>query len=320
MDIKNNYSLRLNKDIERKLIARNLSALKKYSYVFDDYLYVGFWSIYFMDFKLFHKILGINNMLSFEKGDSSRPQFNNPYDFIKIEEGDFSDRYNSVVDFNKKIFFRLDYECSLSNDIIKDIDNIVRSKITKWGTILSLSLHCQLPLNDEKKEEYINKFREEWSWYLTRKKNSQGKEELPKFKHVTQENLAQKYIEILEGKVKDCLRGRELDYIILYEYNYRDWSKMFTIWFLLDSWEKIAELKRNFWSVEMVEIDAPVLTLKEKVAFNVNLNRIQKILTGRSQNKDVKISKKLGYHLKNREVKAYLKYYKEYPHFTEVTI
>jgi|GEM_PF-6727650 len=42
MDIKNNYSLRLNKDIERKLIARNLLALKKYSYVFDDYLYVGF--------------------------------------------------------------------------------------------------------------------------------------------------------------------------------------------------------------------------------------------------------------------------------------
>ena len=67
-------------------------------------------------------MLGINNMLSFEKGDSSRSQFNNPYDFIKIEEGDFSDRYNSVVDFNKKIFFRLDYECPLSNDIIKDID------------------------------------------------------------------------------------------------------------------------------------------------------------------------------------------------------
>ena len=320
MSLKNNYSLRLNKDIERKLIAQNLLELKKYSYVFEDYLYVGFWSIYFMDFKLFHKALGIKNMLSFEKGDPSRPQFNNPYDFIKIKQWDFSDHYNSEVDFNKKIFFRLDYEDSLTDDILRDIDNIVRSKITQWWTIFSISLHCHLPFNDEKKEEYINKFRGEWSWYLKGRKNSQGTEDLPKINDIKSDNLIDKYIEILEGKIKDCLGWKELDYVILYKYSYRDWSRMFTMWFLLDSKEKIAQIKEEIQDVSIININAPILTLKEKDAFNKNLSGIDDILKDETDNKEFRISERLGYQLNKEWVEDYLKLYKEYPHFTEVTL
>ena len=320
MSIKNNYSLRINKDIERKLIAQKLLELKKYSYVFDDYLYIGFWSIYFMDFKLFHKVLGINNMLSFERGDCSRSKFNNPYDFIEIKEGDFSVYYSSVVDFNKKIFFRLDYECSLSDDIINDIDDIVRNKIHEWWTIVSLSLHCQLPLDDNKKKDYIKKFREEWFWYLEGKTNPEGKKELPKINDIKQENLIDKYIEILEGKIKDCLGWKALNYVILYKYSYRDWSRMFTMWFLLDSEEKINQIKKEIGNVEIININAPILTLKEKEAFNKNLSGIKNILKDETDSKESRISEKLGYKLNKKWIENYLEFYKEYPHFTEVTI
>lgn len=320
MVVKNNYSLRLNKDIERKLIAQNILELKKYWYIFHDYLYVGFWSIYFMDFKLFHKLLGISDMISFEKWDTSRPNFNSPYDFIKIESWNFAERYR-IIDFSKKIFFRLDYEDPLTNDILRDIDDIVRNKVFKKWTILSFSFQCHLPIDLEEINKYIDNFWEWWKWYLKWKMIDGERSLLPQKEDIKQGNLGDIYTQILEGKIKACLMEKtDMDCLTLYKYSYKDWAKMFTVWFLLDSKERVTQIKQGIWDIPIININAPILTLKEKEAFNKNLSGISDILRDEENNKEARISEKLGYKLNEKWIEEYLKFYKEYPHFTEVTI
>ena len=67
------YRLRPAKSIERKMLAESFRRLSQFGRV-DLYRYVGFGSLYFSDFLLFHKLLGFKHMLSIEKSDDSNVQ------------------------------------------------------------------------------------------------------------------------------------------------------------------------------------------------------------------------------------------------------
>ena len=89
-----NYLLRLKKQIERKIIVDILKKLDKHATInIEEYVYFGLGSIYFADFSLFHRFLGIKDMISLELPpgaiqDQSQPRrffFNRPYKFIELE-------------------------------------------------------------------------------------------------------------------------------------------------------------------------------------------------------------------------------------------
>ena len=83
-----NYSLRPNKNIERKLIFESLRMMDNI-FDFSSYRYVGMGSLWFVDFILAHKMLHINNMVSIEMPEyEKRVEFNKPYNCINIEPGD----------------------------------------------------------------------------------------------------------------------------------------------------------------------------------------------------------------------------------------
>ena len=52
-----------------------------------DYQYTGFGAIYFVDFILFHKILGLKRLVSLEQQESltSRMKFNRPFSCVEIK-------------------------------------------------------------------------------------------------------------------------------------------------------------------------------------------------------------------------------------------
>lgn len=80
-----NYMFRPKKQIERKIIIEILQELEK-EISLSKYLYIGFGSIYYYDFILFHKMLNINKFLSIDdKSTIKRFNFNRPYDFISFE-------------------------------------------------------------------------------------------------------------------------------------------------------------------------------------------------------------------------------------------
>ena len=61
-----NYALRPAKAIERQMMGEALRRLHPFQRV-EAYRYVGFGSIYFSDFQLVHRTLGLNSMISIEK-------------------------------------------------------------------------------------------------------------------------------------------------------------------------------------------------------------------------------------------------------------
>jgi len=82
-----NYELRPAKQVERRMIIDALHTLSLQGLQIRDYQYTGFGSVYFVDFVLFHRLLGIQRMLSVEADTTieKRVRFNKPFKHIDIE-------------------------------------------------------------------------------------------------------------------------------------------------------------------------------------------------------------------------------------------
>lgn len=82
------YLLRPAKNVQRKMICEALARLE-FLRPLSDYRYIGFGSVYFGDFVLFHRRLGIDKMTTIEaeRSAESRVRFNRPFDCIHVEMG-----------------------------------------------------------------------------------------------------------------------------------------------------------------------------------------------------------------------------------------
>src|SRR5688572_12025690 len=80
------YELRPAKQVERRMIIDALRLMSLSGFPIDDYQYTGMGSIFFVDFILFHKFLGISDMVNAEHSAiPNRVTFNQPYDFIRTK-------------------------------------------------------------------------------------------------------------------------------------------------------------------------------------------------------------------------------------------
>lgn len=116
-----NYTVRPAKCIERKMLAEAFAKLSCFDNL-KNYEYVGFGSVYFSDFALFHKHLGLIKMLSIEKDSrlDKRFYFNKPYSCIRILFGKAGEFLPSIEWVTKKILW-LDYEGQLDKAVLSDI-------------------------------------------------------------------------------------------------------------------------------------------------------------------------------------------------------
>src|SRR5258708_27320475 len=80
------YDLRPAKQIERRMLIDALQRLSAAGLEIGDYQYTGFGSIFFVDFILFHKLLGLTRLLSVEHAlqIEKRVHFNRPFQQIDI--------------------------------------------------------------------------------------------------------------------------------------------------------------------------------------------------------------------------------------------
>lgn len=136
------YSLRPAKHAERRMLCDIFRRLTHFQPV-ESYRYVGFGSVWFSDFILFHRALGIRDMLSIEQAVRSRARFeaNKPF-AIEI---DF--RSSSLVlpelNYERPQFFWLDYDDPITLDMVNDVAAIARRASS--GTVLVVSVQCVRP-------------------------------------------------------------------------------------------------------------------------------------------------------------------------------
>ena len=116
------YDLREATQVERRMLIDAFQRLSAAGFAISDYQYTGMGSIYFFDFALFHKYIGIQYMLSVEISERAerRVKFNRPYGNVDILIGPigrilpdlFRDRHHIVW---------LDYDGVICADHTRDV-------------------------------------------------------------------------------------------------------------------------------------------------------------------------------------------------------
>lgn len=135
------YSVRPAKAIERRMmvdIVRRLDRTAALVY----YRYVGFGSLYFSDFSLFHKVLGIRELISIERevDDELRFRFNLPYAPIELRFGDAADVLPSLS-WDERSIVWLDYDGRLKLDKLDDLAFLVRNVAP--GSVVAVTVNVQ---------------------------------------------------------------------------------------------------------------------------------------------------------------------------------
>ena len=147
-----NYSLRPAKFAERKMLCELFSRLRVFG-ALEAYRYVGFGSIWFSDCILFHKSLGVTDIISIEKvvANEDRFRFNCPYQNICLEMKNASDVLPNL-DWNHRMIIWLDYDDPLNLAILDDIRTCgsrIQSGSALAITVQSEKLYDKRDLHEE---------------------------------------------------------------------------------------------------------------------------------------------------------------------------
>lgn len=136
-----NYSIRPGKNIERKMMRDAFSRLLSFDSL-KNYRYVGFGAKYFVDFNIFHKYLGIDDMVSIESDVSNkeRYRFNCPFSCIRLEYGKSTDVLPKLGGWDKRTILWMDYDQSFCSYMLSDIALTSRSLVS--GSVYAFSFNC----------------------------------------------------------------------------------------------------------------------------------------------------------------------------------
>jgi hypothetical protein len=151
-----NYALRPAKTIERKMLCEAFRRLYPFGKL-ETYRYIGFGSIYFSDFILFHRALGINNMLSIEKDEYAREcfEFNKPYQCVTL---DFRPSTSVLpgLDWDIRSIVWLDYEEQINGSILSDITSVCSHACSGSVILVSVNARPESEPDASKKQEYTS--------------------------------------------------------------------------------------------------------------------------------------------------------------------
>jgi hypothetical protein len=135
------YSLRPAKHAERRMLCDAFRRLSKFASV-ESYQYVGFGSVWFSDFSLFHRQLGIVKMISIERmaAHDARFKFNKPFGGVDLKFGE-SGIVLPQIDWNLRTITWLDYDDPLSPGMLDDVRTVAIKSV--GGSLLAVSIQCQ---------------------------------------------------------------------------------------------------------------------------------------------------------------------------------
>jgi len=315
------YRLRPAKSIERKMLCEAFRRLINISDL-TDYSYIGFSSIYFSDFTLIHKSLGICDLLSIEKEteDKKRFEFNRPYKCIRLKFGKSSDIL-PILRLTRRVILWLDYDYPLKGDMLADINSFISR--AKSGSIILLTMDVtpyELPKKPKDKSRY-----EQLLENIGRNKIPPGVVE----RDLDPQNFPKVCYKVVNNQIDQVLSIRngvletKLAYKQLFNFYYKDGSSpMLTVGGIIYSkddeiniskcdFEKLDFIRTDRKKYEPYEIIVPKLTFRE-------MRSLDKILPAR-ESISIKNNKEITSIPKELR-KQYSKIYRYFPNFVEAEI
>ena len=154
-----NYSLRPGKAAVRRMVVEILSRLEPITPV-SQYAYVGFGSLFFEDFQLIHRRLGINQMTTIEKdlSLSQRIEFNRPFSCItKVMKHSNTALQQMQLQSGPHIVW-LDYENMLNREVLIDIEEIITRCAS--GSAVFLTVNVGRPRSRDARKRWLNQLQD----------------------------------------------------------------------------------------------------------------------------------------------------------------
>lgn len=325
-----NYNLRPNKCIERKMMSE---AIGRLSFIenLDTYRYIGFGSPYFADFILFHKNLGIIDLVSIEKevNKANRFEFNVPYSSIIMKYGHSNTVLPNLELSLKRNIVWLDYDDKISDFMFSDINTFFSEAMPGSFFIISVNVEedfMQIPETNEGKQPTLKEFR------LNKLIERVGKERLPNeiMEHnMNTKNLSNATYQLIKRQIDTSLlnrNGNKMDFIEfmqVFNFLYKDNATILTVGgILFDKSQKVAVNKMGFDQLpffsdteKSYKIQCPNLTLRE-------IKALDKLLPSdlERQGSGFKNNALNGIPLIVTDIEKYAKVYRYYPTFTEANI
>lgn len=307
-----NYSLRPNKSIQRQMIFSGIRTLQD-SLDIRKSMYVGFGSIWFVDFVMAHKILKIDDMISMEENEIlyRRALFNSPYASVKVIQGSSSDilptLYQEKNSCSRPWVMWLDYDSAFDEASIADTRSAIEEVpgdsvflITFDGTEVKYGSPKERParLGDL----FGNVVPDDLPVSQCSDANMQN----------TLAELSIKFMVSVATQVRPC------GFVPAFRVIYKDSAHMVTVGGVLPSNRSKARktsdiVEDDEWRCMPGEpVASPLLTIREAMALQSNLPRRKGKELTRGLVRD------LGFDLEEEQIKAYERYYKEYPAFAQI--
>jgi len=311
-----NYSLRPSKQVERKVMIEVLLRLGKAGYSISDYKYLGFGSVYYVDFVMFHKYLFIHKMVCIEWGDvARRMRFNKPFKFIELKLGSLS-THIPAISSREKFLVWLDYDRSLDTEILQDINGTV-GRLSP-GSIFAITIDARPKLPRDPATEGLSADDREKLTLETYKRwfDSYVDTEITR-DTVSSVDAASLFYEVVIERLRKTLARRSggLRFIQLFNYFYRDGAPMLTIGGVIgtdqdhENIDRAGIFEHRFVKsgADALEISVPPLTLREKYWLDSRL--------------DSKLTvAKIYFELDDELLQNYRTFYKEYPTYLETLL
>jgi hypothetical protein len=306
------FSIRQNKTIERSLcfdgIKRVCDALG-----LSDLVYVGFGSVWFVDFDAAHRDLGVETMVSIEGDDvlCRRAEFNKPYRTVEVVEGmsfDVLPRLLARADLqNRPWILWLDYDEVLDEDKVRELVDVLKGLPARSMllTTFNVTPHRYGQLSQ----------RAEWMQTLLGDAFPADRFESNRA-YKSEERLGAALTDAVLNMLQSAYlaTGRSGRFVPMFSLRYQDGSSMATAGGILAEPAVVDEARGlvaapDWPSMRATPIATPPLTQKEVSA----LRRL--LPTASPPTRDDVIS--LGFDLLPEQLDAFAEYYLKYPSFVQ---
>ncbi len=333
------YILRTNKHIERKLVFDVLHAASRI-FGLRDHWYVGFGSMWFGDFRLAHKALGIREMLSLEHQEhAERADFNRPFSCVSVIPGESSQALPHVAEekWRAPAIAWLDYDKELNGDVIADLDLLITKSAPNSVLIVTLNgvrgtYRIRKPNGQNTRSEtsvgVVESFLGESSTpaRFIPSVNAAGvaqdvqESRFPEF-------FAEALLTHLQHRLVHSARevaGERMQFVPLYSISHKDGADMVTVGGAIckesdaDKWRTCVSdhpiLSDQNGMVSYCRLDLIPVTLKEKITLDSCLPLPEE------EDAFLVSAKGAGIKLADDELRKYRKFYRHFPVFVESSL
>lgn len=307
------YEFRPAKQVERRMLLHALNSLRDVGYPISSYEYTGLGSIYFIDFVLFHRYLGLTKLTSVE-GDvevKRRVDFNCPYELIKVVHDDMSAQIARLSNERRHIIW-LDFDSLLTRELL-DAVQLAAAQLT-IESVLLVTVDVEPPGRPEDGPRKYNPivwmqhFKIEAKGLLWRGANRSD---------FTRDALPTTNARILKAAIDWGLQTRDAKFIDMFSFLYADGHRMLSLGGMIGT----ADDERRIRALDKSEL----FFLKDDVTNDPFQIRVPLVTRKERHCLDQHMPCRKGwapdeFEMKPDDVEDYSKIYRYYPAYTEMLL